>query len=476
MRVSQWAGLTKGQAELDFVDVDTRRDTRLFVDPYAIEIKDDAWSRECARHIRSFFETLLRELRAENDGRVEHLASHLHEPQETFLGLSKGRPQGRGVGAEQAARIVSALRRSRAFETGLLTDLGEAELFVEGIGPDKISDLTTNVLRGPLLSYTAEQAGLWGMPLTRTANVGSVWDPDAEDWRKDYRDVLLIEGRSVILVPKYSVRLRMSLDSQEFYNHHMINFLQNEYLQADRGLVRVLKSGERRVYKTDVKAVHPFSKSGLAEFAQQHPQILEHYKRIRGALGALEPEEMDGTFDERAYAGQLIVELSAIPPGNDAASDYHRFCLGALTFLFYPQLIRPVKEREVDQGRKRIDIAFTNAAQTGFFDTALRSNQMRAVEIPFECKNYSRDIANPELDQIEGRLTHVRGFLGFVCSRAFADKPRFIERCKDAAAHRSHYVMPLDDEDITAMLRSVQEGRRQGIDAILRQRHAEIVA
>jgi hypothetical protein len=268
----------------------------------------------------------------------------------------------------------------------------------------------------------------------------------------------------------------MALDSQEFYNHHMINFLQNEYLQADRGLVRVLKSGERRVYKTDVKAVHPFSKSGLAEFAQQHPQILEHYKRIRGALGALEPEEMDGTFDERAYAGQLIVELSAIPPGNDAASDYHRFCLGALTFLFYPQLIRPVKEREVDQGRKRIDIAFTNAAQTGFFDTALRSNQMRAVEIPFECKNYSRDIANPELDQIEGRLTHVRGFLGFVCSRAFADKPRFIERCKDAAAHRSHYVMPLDDEDITAMLRSVQEGRRQGIDAILRQRHAEIVA
>jgi hypothetical protein len=53
-----------------------------------------------------------------------------------------------------------------------------------------------------LLSYTAEQAGLWGMPLTRTANVGSVWDPDAEDWRQDYRDVLLIEGAVGNIGPK----------------------------------------------------------------------------------------------------------------------------------------------------------------------------------------------------------------------------------------------------------------------------------
>ncbi len=45
-----------------------------------------------------------------------------------------------------------------------------------------------------------------------------------------------------MLVPKFSVRQRLSLESQEFYNHYMIDFLRNEYEQGSSGLVQVLKS------------------------------------------------------------------------------------------------------------------------------------------------------------------------------------------------------------------------------------------
>lgn len=197
--------------------------------------------------------------------------------------------------------------------------------------------------------------------------------------------------------------------------------------------------------------------------------------RSAGAKGVLDPEEIEPDFDERLYAGELVNELRQIGLGNAHASEYHRYCIGALTFLLFPDLITPVKEREIDEGRKRIDISYKNAAREGFFDVALRSNQLRAIEVPVECKNYRQDIANPELDQLTGRFSHVRGFLGLLCCRSFTDKERFIDRCKDAAAHRAHYVIVLDDDDLTLMLRNVEQGNRQGNDRFLRQRLAEVM-
>src|SRR5579864_1307654 len=85
------------QSEVDFVDVDTSTDNRLYLDPYAIQIRDDEWSSNCGDHIRSFFNEVLDALRADNDARANHLLGNLHEPNETFLGQSSGRPRGRGV-------------------------------------------------------------------------------------------------------------------------------------------------------------------------------------------------------------------------------------------------------------------------------------------------------------------------------------------------------------------------------------------
>lgn len=478
MRISVWAGLHNRQAELDFVDVDTDQDTRLFVDPYAIDIRQDAWSAECSRHLRSFFGALISAIRNGENARAVHLSSHLHEAGENFLGMSRGRPQGRGIGRGQAEDLVDALRRSRAVETGLLTELSETELFIAGIGADKVSDLTTNIIRGPLLEYTITQADLWGMPLTGGLAMGPVWDPNREDWVQSPRRTIVVDGHPVILVPKFSVRRSLCLNSQEFYNH-VLGYLQAEYLRAGQGLARVLKSGQQVVDpypKRILKDRHPKSKPYLAEFAQEHPEVLAHYKNIAGAKGPLGTEDVESDFDEQAYAGLLSEALAAIPPGGDHASAYHTYCLGTLTFLLYPDLIRPVREREIDQGRKRIDIAYTNAATEGFFQTALASPQMRAIEIPVECKNYRQDIANPELDQLTGRFSHVRGFLGILCCRSFDDKARFISRCKDAAVHRSQFVLVLDDEDIRQMLANIAIGRRQDNDLFLRRKYAALVA
>jgi hypothetical protein len=227
-RFASTQGLNLTQPELDFVDVDVDTDNRLYLDPYAIQIRDDEWSAACGDHIRSFFNEVLDALRQGNDSRAAHLLGHLHEPNETFLGQSRGRPRGRGVGDDKARHLAAALRRSTAFTTGVLSDISEAELFIPNVGPDTISDLTTNILRGLLAEYTVSQCELYNISTHRFGSLGPTWSIANSDWRSQMLQLPVCYQRPVLLVPKHSVRRSISLNSQEFYNHHMASLLQTK--------------------------------------------------------------------------------------------------------------------------------------------------------------------------------------------------------------------------------------------------------
>lgn len=408
MKFSEAFSLKKAQGALDFVDVSTSYDTRVFLDPYAIEIKQNAFAIACGDYLRSYFGEILDALRTKDQARAQYLTNHLSEPQDTFIGVSRSEPQGRGMGREQADDLLRALRKSRAFSTGLLADIAEAELMVEGIGRDKVSDLTTNVIREKLIEYTLQQCELHGIDVgDETYPSGYMWNP-AQGWKQEYVSRPLVNGRPILLIPKHFVRLSLSLNSQEFYNYHMLNFLQAEHLAAGSSLVQVFKKSKKRyVTKKSLKDIHPLIKDDLVKFIKEHPQVFEAYKNIKGAQGALTDKQIDPEFNERQFANALAVQLQAMPAGTKSATKYHKLIAGILTFLFYPHLIQPVKEREIHSGRKRIDIVFTNAAEKGFFNTVLAKPQTRSSWVVVECKNYSADLGNPELDQIAGRFSNV---------------------------------------------------------------------
>jgi hypothetical protein len=474
-RFSTVFGLSNQQASLDFVDVELSRDTPLYLDPYAIEIRDDDWSSRCGDHIRSFFNEVMTALRAGNNQRALQLLGNLHEPNETFLGQSTGRPAGRGVGDHKAQQFANALVNSRAFATGLLSDISDAELFIFGVGPDTISDLTTNVIRGLLAEYTSSQCDLHGIETHPVSSIGPAWNIQAARWESRRFMLPLYNRRPILLVPKFSVRFRMAIDSQEFYNHHMIEHLRSENLRSGSGLVHTFKDGSKTVYKNAVKELHPFVKDDLATFARNHPEVLDAYKALQSAKGPLTVTDIEKFFDESAFARSLIDRLSRIQTGNASASEYHSVIMGITTFLFHPGLIYPVKEQEIHDGRKRIDIKFTNSGESGFFDAMIKSNQARAISVAVECKNYTKEVANPELDQLSGRFGHQRGFLGFLLCRSIDDRPRMIARCRDTANDQRGYIIILEDRDIIEMLVLVEQNRRSAINRFLQTRFDELI-
>ena len=232
-----------------------------------------------------------------------------------------------------------------------------------------MSDLTTNLIRGLLSDYTAEQCVLYGIPHQPIGSLGPVWNTAARRWESRTLMLPLHERKPILLVPKFSVRHRLGIDSQEFWNHHMLEFLRAEFFKTGT------RKGEAYVKKGDLKERHPFIKDDLAEFVHQHPDVLETYKDLVGAKGPLTTKEMQVLFDEKTFATALRRSLTSISEGSTHASRYHSFAIGVCTFLFYPGLICPVKEYEVHEGRKRIDIKYTNSGETRFSTrTAVASN------------------------------------------------------------------------------------------------------
>jgi hypothetical protein len=455
--------LKKTQAELDFVDIPIDKDLPLFIDPFALSLRQDRWSQQAHATLIAFFEKIIEVIRNGDLDAGRQLLQHLKEPNETRLGLSKHRPRGRGIGRDQAADLFDALRDSSAVQTGFLKSLEECELLVEGIGRDKISDLTTNVIRGHLAEYSKDQCDLLNIA-TQSVPVGPYYSHEDSDWKNEFLELPVVKGRPLLLVPKAIVRFDPSYDHQKYYREVVLSYLQAEHLHANSGLVKILKNGKHVVRKKDVAATFPCTKENLFAFSRAHPEALQQYRDRLAILESQGPRAAIENDDEELLAEALKEALASIPAGGTEATTYHRLMIGMAEFIFYPNLLHPRKEIEIHQGRKRIDIVMENGAATGIFLRLHRNRGLPCAFVAFECKNYTTEVANPELDQLAGRFSPNRGKVGFLCCRKFEDRSIFIERSRDTFRDDRGLIIPLDDATLVNWLDIVAEGKRKDLD------------
>lgn len=478
MLISQALGLNVSQPMLDFVDIDLDMDFPLYVDPIGFVNPIDRFAEECQADIRDFFQAVLQAIIDGDLQKGEELLAALQEPNETHLGVSQGEPRGRGIGRIQAQQLLENLRASPAARTGLLNDLTDCALFIDGIGADKVSDITTNIIRRQLIEYTHQQFELMNTPIENHLPTGRLWMRGESRWdNNEFDRIPLINGKRVLLVPKRYVRWRGGMHqlAMQYYSHFVTNFIRDEQLRTDGHLVRVLrtKRGEsRKVFKKDIKDDMPPTKENLARFSVEHPDVYRRFKEAvtrRGALGLRKLMELDGApFEEGVFNAEVIRVLEGVPPGRPNATNYHHIIAGVITYIFYPNLITPALELDINQGRKRIDISYANAAERGFFADQRRDPFFLAREVVVECKNYQEDLANNEIDQMIGRFDPRRGRLGIIVCRSIADQPRLLERCRDALRAQQGAIIVFTDADFRALLEVRDLGRAEALEAMCR--------
>jgi hypothetical protein len=459
MRVSKLFKLGRTQATLDFVDVDTRRDTPLFISPRALSLVPSAWGDECVHLVQSFFSTVLERIRDGKNQEAEELLLMLREPNETRLGLSSGASRGRALGDGSAHDVWRALSRSVAAKTGLLKDLEDTVLMVDGISVDIISDMTTNIIRGPLIDYTQEMANQYGIPMSDGVPSGPIWNGARKEWSDGYVK-LPVEKKTgkILLVPKAIVRQKIGYDANEYYRHFLLRHMQNAELEANGALVQILKRGKRRVTKSSLIAKHGSNKTAIVTQSLLHPKALAEYKKAQDEKPSTPlSNELIVKLEKAAETNwdALLRTVLDTPVGLAGAPAYEKSIEALLSALLYPQLCHPTFQHEIHDGRKRIDITYTNMGHAGFFQWL--SRHYSSSHIFVECKNYGRELANPELDQLSGRFSPSRGQVGFLVARSFQNKALFLSRCRDTSRDGRGFILTLDDGDLTELVRSRKE-------------------
>jgi hypothetical protein len=467
-RVSDLYALGVGQGGLDFVDVLVETDNPVFIDPAAIRSQHGEWAESCRESIRSYFQALLDAIRDDDVPRQQRLVYPLVEPNETHLGVSEGRSKGHSLGSRaKADRLMAELRQSRAVATGMLTDLDDSALFVDGIGRDIISDITTCVIRLHLISYTRQMSEFYGIPMENQVP-GPVWDAVASEWRDSDETALpRADDNYLLLVPKSIVRVDLSVNGGKYWRGFLRPYFVDEVLRNANpasGLVRILKDRSMKVRLGELDRQLGTTKEALVENTQLHPEALGAYKADLEGRPTPPPSEdalqsAMGTPPVNVRA--LLEAVRAVAPGNPGAGAYHRAVAELLRALFDLSLANMRLEQDLHSALKRVDIMFDNVARTGFFRWL--SLHWSASELPVECKNYTREVSNPEFDQLAMRFAPDRGRIGILVCRSIENRERAEARARSIAGDQHGWVLLIDDDDLETMVSEYEEHARSGV-------------
>lgn len=492
MKISEIFELDANQYQLDFVDVDLEHDSQLYVDPFLISLKNDIWSKNVNSTIKNFFNKFCNYIRTGEHDKAVQIYSFATEPKDTCLGMSRsGTDNGKGLGEQNAQEIVDEIVTTNAIELGIVKNIEDIRVFVDNIDKDKISDAVSNVIRKHLIDYTKAQCDLWGIPTTLVDSY-PYWNPHTEDWESTREPSLVVGTRTIVLIPKSIVSPMNRLSAGDYNWHGVVTTEQQLHLSRRSELVtyRQYKDGSERAVlpKKDVDEYHKTriangeyhnKKEFLRVYTDRNPEVYEDYRRKTASkVDSMTNQDISkytGEVELESFIDYIIERLQNIEGGSNSATEYHHLTKSILELLFYPHLVRPIIEQEIHQGRKRIDILMSNNASSGFF---YRLHDIHRIPCPYifiECKNYTKEIRNPELDQLAGRFSFQSGQFGLLLCREIEDREYIYQKCSDTYKDGRGMMIPLDDSDIIAMLQMLKEDDIYGIDTYLSDIQRKIV-
>lgn len=248
MRVTTRFGIT---GPVPFLNVHVERDNMLFLDPSAIRNSTHPLALRAQSQLQSYFGEVLR-CRASVSplDQVNGLAilQELHEPNETRLGLSVKGVQGHGWGDEMGERLWDELGGNAACRAASLTRIEDLALFIDKVGDDLISDMTTRVVFDVLADFTKQMMTRYPVLAGAVAQVSArAWDAATLSWIDTSVALPDVSPHPLVLVPKNWVFWRMLMDYGAFYNRFSTTTVQDERATYDQRTGRRLVPSKKQL-------------------------------------------------------------------------------------------------------------------------------------------------------------------------------------------------------------------------------------
>lgn len=224
---------------LPFVDVDIEADNFLFLDPHAIRLAraPHPFARDAIDCADTFLHEVTDCVIKGTPGhmrRGETLLQHFVEPWETRLGMSETGFSGHGGAAGIGTLIWDTLNDNVAalVRVGVLKQLEDLPLFVEGVDRDITSDITTRIVFGPLGRFTESMIARYpeftaGAHIVRTYR-RQIWNPVVREWDEEDFTLPVVDGKPLLLVPAGWARPTLLMSAGRFYETSVLSYAQLE--------------------------------------------------------------------------------------------------------------------------------------------------------------------------------------------------------------------------------------------------------
>lgn len=265
MRFSETFAIERTKED-DWFDPHLTIDTKLFIDPLLLLEAGGDWAQAHAELIAHFVHCYGLVAKATTPTSVSAKAARrlltFPEPYELGLGYTASGTRGSGSGDRFAARMADGIAVAIAAGLDQPEHIEEIGILNEGIGADRISDATANVIKARLIAYTQAVARRHEIPLethkVRNARVSL----DAARWHDEAVELPTnpVTQRPIILVPEFLLNGLPTLNADDWFNSHF---------NDDIRLSLNLKVGEG------------VTKASIVQFARRNPERVRQWARTQ---------------------------------------------------------------------------------------------------------------------------------------------------------------------------------------------------
>lgn len=282
MNLSTYFNLTARQGQLEFVDVKLDDDNELFVNPQLIEASSSRLYMPMRRLMETYSAHLFHAITSSNNRVATYLLSGVREPKETRLGYGVNNPAGRSAGSKVKGELIDAIWNNQVIQTKSINKVSDLILFIPNFSIDRISDVTTKVLKHYLIEFTQRQCIMLGIPMV-SVKQKDILNPVTLKWEvKDVDLPVYINGsdqKPIIFVPKDIVHRHSdgSSDIGYFFRFALNYVKDNDIAMFDH----VAGSGKDNVVLVkDIKASIDNTKEELSKWILAHPEIMDKYWEV----------------------------------------------------------------------------------------------------------------------------------------------------------------------------------------------------
>ena len=381
------------------------------------------------------------------NGRIDEATEQLilaSECDEVGLGNSAAR-KGKRIGKKCALEILSLFENIPYYKDNGFRHFEEIQLFVDGIGKDRVSDIACNFMKSFLIDYTHQECSDLGISMEKV-KVTAVYNHDSKEF-KTIETVLPVHpetGVPLLLIPKRWLRHVPWINYDSYFRNHCP---QDDIAHEGEELTRVK----------------------VLTYNRDNYGVIDAYVREKERTVA--DCEHDPLFTQIPIlsARRKFSTIKELPTGKTGGADikYERAIGELLPSLFYPYLDFAQEQARTDDGVSIRDLIFYNSRTHEFLREIM--NDYGSRQITFEMKNVAK-INREHIDQLNRYLHDDLGKFGVFVTRNPLQKAE-LTRTVNLWSGQRKAVIVLTDTDLEQMVEVFDSKQRHPIDFLVRSYH-----